>query len=219
VVAAAVARQFGGARRRLIEELEAKGVGDLAVLKAFDDVPRHHFVPTGVAHRAYEDAPLPIGHGQTISQPSVHARFLALLRLTGRERVLEIGTGSGFQAALLTRLAASVFSIERIAALAEQARESLRACGIEQVIQRVGDGTLGWPEFAPFDAILVGAASPEIPVPLTEQLAVGGQLLVPVGDKQGQALVRVVRTADGFRQERLDPMRFVPLIGAHGFEA
>jgi protein-L-isoaspartate(D-aspartate) O-methyltransferase len=219
VVAAAVARQFGGARRRLIEELEAKGVGDLAVLKAFDDVPRHLFVPTGVAHRAYEDAPLPIGHGQTISQPSVHARFLALLKLTGRERVLEIGTGSGFQAALLTRLAASVFSIERIAALAEQARESLRACGIEQVIQRVGDGTLGWPEFAPFGAILVGAASPEIPVPLTEQLAVGGQLLVPVGDKQGQALVRVVRTADGFRQERLDPMRFVPLIGAHGFEA
>ena len=219
MVAAAVARQFGGARRRLIEELEAKGVGDLAVLKAFDDVPRHHFVPTGVAHRAYEDAPLPIGHGQTISQPSVHARFLALLTLTGRERVLEIGTGSGFQAALLTRLAASVFSIERIAALAEQARECLRACGIEQVIQRVGDGTLGWPEFAPFDAILVGAASPEIPVPLTEQLAVGGQLLVPVGDKQGQALVRVVRTADGFRQERLDPMRFVPLIGAHGFEA
>jgi protein-L-isoaspartate(D-aspartate) O-methyltransferase len=219
VVAAAVARQFGGARRRLIEELEAKGVGDLAVLKAFDDVPRHHFVPTGVAHRAYEDAPLPIGHGQTISQPSVHARFLALLKLTGRERVLEIGTGSGFQAALLTRLAASVFSIERIAALAEQARQSLRACGIEQVIQRVGDGTLGWPEFAPFDAILVGAASPEIPVPLTEQLAVGGQLLVPVGDKQGQALVRVVRTSDGFRQERLDPMRFVPLIGAHGFEA
>ncbi len=219
MVAAAVARQFGGARRRLIEELEAKGVGDLAVLKAFDDVPRHHFVPTGVVHRAYEDAPLPIGHGQTISQPSVHARFLALLNLTGRERVLEIGTGSGFQAALLTRLAGSVFSIERIAALAEQARESLRACGIEQVIQRVGDGTLGWPEFAPFDAILVGAASPEIPVPLTEQLAVGGQLLVPVGDKQGQALVRVVRTADGFRQERLDPMRFVPLIGAHGFEA
>ncbi|MEY3701351.1 MAG: hypothetical protein RI891_643, partial [Gemmatimonadota bacterium] len=205
MVAAVVARQFGGARRRLIEELEAKGVGDLAVLKAFDDVPRHHFVPTGVAHRAYEDAPLPIGHGQTISQPSVHARVLALLTLTGRERVLEIGTGSGFQAALLTRLAASVFSIERIAALAEQARESLRACGIEQVIQRVGDGTLGWPEFAPFDAILVGAASPEIPVPLTEQLAVGGQLLVPVGDKQVQALVRVVRTADGFRQERLDP--------------
>ena len=200
-------------------ELEAKGIGDIAVLKAFDDVPRHHFVPSGVAHRAYEDAPLPIGHGQTISQPSVHARFLALLKLTGRERVLEIGTGSGFQAALLTRLAASVFSIERIAALAEQARECLRASGIEQVIQRVGDGTLGWPEFAPFDAILVGAASPEIPVPLTEQLAVGGQLLVPVGDKQGQALVRVVRTADGFRQERLDPMRFVPLIGAHGFEA
>jgi len=219
VVAAAVARQFGGARRRLIEELEAKGIGDIAVLKAFDDVPRHHFVPSGVAHRAYEDAPLPIGHGQTISQPSVHARFLSLLRLTGRERVLEIGTGSGFQAALLTRLASAVFSIERIPALAEAARESLRACGIDQVIQRVGDGTLGWPEMGPFDAILVGAASPEIPIPLVEQLAEGGQLLVPVGDRHGQALVRVRRTAEGLQEDRLDPMRFVPLIGAHGFDA
>ena len=218
-MAAAVARQFGGARRRLIEELEAKGIGDIAVLKAFDDVPRHHFVPSGVAHRAYEDAPLPIGHGQTISQPSVHARFLSLLRLSGRERVLEIGTGSGFQAALLARLASAVFSIERIPALAEAAREALLACGIDQVIQRVGDGTMGWPEMAPFDAILVGAASPEIPVPLTEQLALGGQLLVPVGDRSGQALVRVIRTPDGLREERLDPMRFVPLIGAHGFEA
>jgi protein-L-isoaspartate(D-aspartate) O-methyltransferase len=219
VVAAAVARQFGGARRRLIEELESKGIGDIAVLKAFDDIPRHQFVPSGVAHRAYEDAPLPIGHGQTISQPSVHARFLSLLRLSGRERVLEIGTGSGFQAALLTRLASAVFSIERIPALAEVARESLRACGIDQVIQRVGDGTLGWPEMGPYDAILVGAASPEIPLPLTEQLAVGGQLLVPVGDRNGQALVRVIRSPDGLREERLDPMRFVPLIGAHGFEA
>lgn len=219
MVAAPVARQYGGARRRLIEELEAKGIGDIAVLKAFDDVPRHHFVPSGVAHRAYEDTALPIGHGQTISQPSVHARFLSLLRLTGRERVLEIGTGSGFQAALLSRLTAAVFSIERIPALAESARSALQACGIAQVIQRVGDGTLGWPEFAPFDAILVGAASPEIPLPLTQQLAIGGQLLVPVGDRAGQALVRVIRTAEGLTQERLDPMRFVPLIGEHGFSA
>lgn len=210
-------RQFGGARRRLIEELQRKGIQDLAVLKAFDDVPRHLFVPTGVQHRAYEDTALPIGQGQTISQPWVHAKYLETLGLTGRERVLEIGTGSGFQTALLTKLADSVFSIERIAALAESARTTLKNCGIEQVIQRVGDGTLGWPEFAPFDAILVGAASPDVPKPLMEQLAVGGQLLVPVGGREEQELIRVRRTEHGFTRTRLDAMRFVPLIGAHGF--
>lgn len=218
-MAGAVVREFGGARRRLIEELQRKGIRDLAVLKAFDEVPRHEFVPTGLRHRAYEDAPLPIGQGQTISQPWVHAKYLAVLALTGRERVLEVGTGSGFQSALLTRLAGSVFSIERIAALAEQAREALKRCGIEHVIQRVGDGTLGWPEYAPFDAILVGAASPDLPQPLLEQLAVGGQLLIPIGDRETQTLMRVRRTADGFEQAKLDAMRFVPLIGAHGFTA
>lgn len=216
-MASPLIRQFGGARRRLIEELQAKGIRDLAVLKAFDEVPRHLFVPTGVQHRAYEDAPLPIGHAQTISQPWVHARYLELLQLTGTERVLEIGTGSGFQTALLTRLAGQVFTIERIAALAEEARAALKACGIEHVVQRVGDGTLGWKEFAPFDAILVGAASPDVPEPLLEQLAVGGQLLVPVGGREEQVLVRVRRTETGFERSRLDAMRFVPLIGAHGF--
>ena len=212
-------RQFGGARRRLIEELQRKGIEDLLVLKAFDDVPRHLFVPTGVQHRAYEDAPLPIGHGQTISQPWVHAKYLSLLGLTGREKVLEIGTGSGFQTALLTRLAGQVFSIERIPALAQEARDALARCGIAQVVQRVGDGTLGWPEYGPWDAILVGAASPDVPGPLCEQLAVGGQLLVPVGGRDEQVLVRVRRTATGFERSRLDAMRFVPLIGAHGFES
>jgi protein-L-isoaspartate(D-aspartate) O-methyltransferase len=218
VVAAAVIRQFGGARRRLIEELQAKGIRDLTVLRAFDDVPRHLFVPSGVQHRAYEDAPLPIGHGQTISQPWVHAKYLELLALTGRERVLEIGTGSGFQSALLTKLAGQVFSIERIPALADEARAALKACGIEHVIQRVGDGTLGWKEHAPYDAILVGAASPDVPAPLLDQLALGGQLLVPVGGRDEQVLVRVRRTETGFERTRLDAMRFVPLIGAHGFE-
>ncbi len=217
-MASPLIRQFGGARRRLIEELQAKGIRDLAVLKAFDEVPRHLFVPTGVQHRAYEDAPLPIGHAQTISQPWVHAKYLELLQLTGEERVLEIGTGSGFQTALLTKLAGQVFTIERIAALAEEARVALKACGIEHVVQRVGDGTLGWKEFAPFDAILVGAASPDVPAPLLEQLAVGGQLLVPVGGREEQVLVRVRRTESGFERTRLDAMRFVPLIGAHGFE-
>ena len=218
-MAAPVGRQFGGARRRLIEEIQLKGIHDISVLKAFDDVPRHLFVPTGVQHRAYEDAPLPIGHGQTISQPWVHARYLEALGLTGRERVLEIGTGSGFQTALLTRLAAEVYTIERIPALAEEARASLLACGIEQVHLRVGDGTLGWPEQAPFDAILVGAASPDVPQPLLDQLAIGGQLLVPVGGRDEQVLTRIRRTTEGFDRTRLDAMRFVPLIGTHGFEA
>ncbi|MHB1298364.1 MAG: protein-L-isoaspartate(D-aspartate) O-methyltransferase [Gemmatimonadaceae bacterium] len=211
-------RQYGGARRRLIEELRQKGIRDLAVLKAFDDVPRHLFVPSGVRHRAYEDTALPIGQGQTISQPWVHARYLELVGLTGTEKVLEIGTGSGFQTALLTRLAGQVFSIERIPALAELARTTLKEVGIESVIQRVGDGTLGWPEHAPFDAILVGAASPDVPQPLVDQLAVGGQLLVPVGGRDEQELVRVRRTPTGVERTVLDAMRFVPLIGAHGFE-
>jgi protein-L-isoaspartate(D-aspartate) O-methyltransferase len=218
VVAVAVIRQFGGARRRLIEELQGKGIHDLAVLKAFDEVHRHQFVPTGVQHRAYEDAPLPIGHGQTISQPWVHAKYLELLALTGIEKVLEVGTGSGFQSALLTRLASQVFSIERIAALAEEARQSLKRAGIDRVVQRVGDGTLGWPEYAPFDAILVGAASPSVPQPLLDQLKVGGQLLIPVGGREEQALMRLRRTADGIEKVTFDAMRFVPLIGAHGFD-
>jgi len=217
-VEGALIRQYGGARRRLIEELQQKGIRDLAVLKAFDEVPRHLFVPTGVRHRAYDDTALPIGQGQTISQPWVHARYLELLGLTGSEKVLEIGTGSGFQTALLTRLADRVFSIERIPALAELARTTLKEVGIESVIQRVGDGTLGWPEYAPFDAILVGAASPDVPQPLVDQLAVGGQLLVPVGGRDEQELVRVRRTATGIERATLDAMRFVPLIGAHGFE-
>lgn len=218
-MAAALTPQFGGAKRRLIEELQRKGIRSLTVLKAFDDVPRHEFVPTGLRHRAYEDSPLPIGQGQTISQPWVHAKYLELLELTGKERVLEIGTGSGFQTALLTNLAQHVFSIERIAALAEQAREALRRCGIDHVIQKVGDGTMGWAEYGPYDAILVGAASPDVPQPLLDQLAVGGQLLVPVGDKDGQKLLRIRRTESGFERTTLDAMRFVPLIGEHGFKS
>lgn len=216
-MAAPLAPQFGGARRRLIEELQRKGIRSLTVLKAFDDVPRHEFVPTGLRHRAYEDAPLPIGQGQTISQPWVHARYLELLQLKGTERVLEIGTGSGFQTALLTKLARHVFSIERLAPLAEQAREAMRRCGIDHVIQKVGDGTLGWPEYAPYDAILVGAASPDVPQPLLDQLAEGGQLLIPVGDRETQQLLRIRRTATGFERSPLEAMRFVPLIGQHGF--
>jgi len=216
-VETAVVRRFGGARRRLIEALAERGITDVRVLKAFDDVPRHLFVPTGVQHRAYEDAALPIGYGQTISQPWAHASALAALHLTGRERVLEVGTGSGFQSALLTRLVDQVFSIERVAELATAARDAFRACGIDRVVQRVGDGTLGWPEFAPFDAILVGAAAPAVPEPLRTQLAVGGQLLMPIGERDQQRLLRLRRTTAGWEEQWLDPVRFVPLIGAHGF--
>lgn len=209
--------RFTGARRRLIEELQRKGIHDLAVLKAFDEVPRHLFVPSGVQHRAYEDSALPIGHGQTISQPWVHARYLQSLALTGGERVLEIGTGSGFQTALLARIAGEVYSIERIPDLVELAKAALRASGTGHVHIMVGDGSLGWPEHAPFDAILVGAASPNVPQPLVDQLAIGGQLLVPVGDREEQVLKRVTRTADGTEHTTLEAMRFVPLIGTHGF--
>ncbi|HET8769474.1 MAG TPA: protein-L-isoaspartate(D-aspartate) O-methyltransferase [Gemmatimonadaceae bacterium] len=209
--------RFSGARRRLIEELQRKGIHDLAVLKAFDEVPRHLFVPSGVQHRAYEDSALPIGHGQTISQPWVHARYLQALGLKGHERVLEIGTGSGFQTALLARIVREVYSIERIPELVELARSALRASGTGHVHIMVGDGSLGWPEHAPYDAILVGAASPDVPQPLVDQLAVGGQLLVPVGDREEQVLKRVTRTATGTEHATLEAMRFVPLIGTHGF--
>jgi protein-L-isoaspartate(D-aspartate) O-methyltransferase len=149
-----------GARRRLIETLQTNGITDLTVLRAFDQVPRHAFVPSGVAHRAYEDSALPIGNGQTISQPSVHARSLQELRLTGRERVLEVGTGSGFQTALLAQLAEQVFSIERVPALLDRAREILAQLEVRNVSLLLGDGTLGWRDYAPYDGIVVGAASP-----------------------------------------------------------
>lgn len=210
---------LAAARARMVErQLRRRGIRDERVLEAMGRVPREAFVPEELQDEAYADMALPIGHGQTISQPWVHARYLELLGLTGRERVLEIGTGSGFQTALLSRLAGQVFTIERIPALAEDARVALKACEIEHVIQRVGDGTLGWPEYAPFDAILVGAASPDVPRPLVEQLAVGGQLLVPIGGRDEQVLVRVRRTPDGEERTSLDAMRFVPLIGTHGFQ-
>jgi protein-L-isoaspartate(D-aspartate) O-methyltransferase len=206
-----------GPRRRLIEALAAQGIRDLAVLKAFDEVPRHLFVPTGVRHRAYEDAPLPIGAGQTISQPYVHALYLQLLQLGGGERVLEIGTGSGFQTALLARLSSQVFSVERVRPLLDGARRLLDELGVRNVSYLCGDGTLGWRDYAPYDAILVGAGAPSMPMPLVEQLAPGGRLLVPVGDREKQALWMVTRTPTGVRQEAVADMRFVPLVGSHGW--
>lgn len=209
--------EFRGARRRLIETLSDQGVTDLAVLRAFDEVPRHLFVPSGVAHRAYEDSALPIGGGQTISQPSVHGRSLQAMRLTGRGRVLEIGTGSGFQTALLARLAEQVFSVERVPALFDRARELLQQLGVRNVSLLLGDGTLGWREYAPYDAIVVGAAAPEVPASYASQLAEGGRLVIPVGGREEQTLVTLVRRGDKLDRSELMPVRFVPLLGTQGW--
>jgi protein-L-isoaspartate(D-aspartate) O-methyltransferase len=209
---------MGGARRRLVETLREKGIRDLAVLRAFDLTPRHAFVPTGVRHRAYEDAPLPIGSGQTISQPSIHARYLELLQLKGQERVLEIGTGSGYQTVLLSHLVAQVFTIERIAALYTMARDAIARAGAKNVSMLLGDGTVGWREYAPYDAILVSAGGPSIPQPLVEQLAEGGRLLVPVGPMEEQTLKLVTKRGTDIETRDVAPVRFVPLYGTHGWE-
>jgi protein-L-isoaspartate(D-aspartate) O-methyltransferase len=209
---------YGGYRAQLVDTLRQKGVRDLAVLHAIRQVPRHLFVPESVRHRAYDDAALPIGAGQTISQPYVQARYLELIGLTGRERVLEVGTGSGYQTALLAVLTETVFSVERLPALAASARTALESAGIRNATVLVGDGTLGWRPFAPYDAILVAAASPAIPEPLVEQLARGGRMVIPLGDRDTQSLTLVRRDpAAGVRITTLGDVRFVPLVGKHGF--
>jgi protein-L-isoaspartate(D-aspartate) O-methyltransferase len=216
-VARPVTGDFSGARRRLVETIRAKGINDLAVLRAFEMTPRHLFVPTGLWHKAYEDAPLPIGSGQTISQPSIHAKYLELLRLTGKERVLEIGTGSGYQTVLLAHLVAQVFSIERIAPLLDQARLNIQRADVRNVSLLLGDGTVGWRQYAPYDAILVSAASPKVPEPLVQQLADEGKLLIPLGGKEEQDLVMFTRKGSDLVRESILPVRFVPLLGTYGW--
>ena len=208
---------FRGPRRRLIEALQTNGISDLAVLRAFDEVPRHLFVPSGVRHRAYEDSALPIGNGQTISQPSVHARYLQELRLTGRERVLEIGTGSAYQTALLGKLVEQVFSIERVGALMDRSREILQRLGVRNVSLLLGDGTLGWNSYSPYDAILVSAAAPQVPQPLADQLAEGGRLLIPIGGREEQVLAVITKRGTEVERRDIGPVRFVPLVGKYGW--
>jgi protein-L-isoaspartate(D-aspartate) O-methyltransferase len=208
---------YGGYRSQLVEVLQRKGVRDLSVLRAVQMVPRHLFVPESVRHRAYDDAALPIGSGQTISQPYVQARYLELIGLTGREKVLEIGTGSGYQTALLALLASMVFSVERVPSLAQSARAALEGAGIRNVTVLVGDGTLGWRPFAPYDAILVSAASPDVPIPLVEQLADGGRMVIPIGDRSAQTLTLVERRDNAVRTSTVADVRFVPLVGQFGF--
>jgi protein-L-isoaspartate(D-aspartate) O-methyltransferase len=218
-VAGPVEQEFRGARRRLVETLQENGIRDLSVLRAFDLTPRHLFVPTGVRHRAYEDSALPIGNGQTISQPSIHAKYLEILQLTGKEKVLEIGTGSGYQTVLLSHLAAQIFSIERIPALLTSAREIIHRSGVRNVSLLLGDGTIGWSQYAPYDAILITAAAPAVPAPLAAQLAEGGRLLVPIGSREEQMLAVFTRVGGQLERRDVGPVRFVPLVGTYGWQS
>lgn len=201
----------------LVRVLRAGGIRDRRVLAAFGEVPRARFVPPAAAGQAYLDEPIRIPHGQVTTQPSLIARMVAALGLTGRERVLEVGTGLGFQTAILARLADEVISVERLPALAAQAQANLAAAGLGQVTVVVGDGTLGVPGHAPYQAIVVSAASPWVPAPLVEQLAPGGRLVHPVGPG-GREQVTAFRKVAGqlVADARLTPAYFVPLVGAHG---
>ncbi|MCP9485628.1 MAG: protein-L-isoaspartate(D-aspartate) O-methyltransferase [Gaiellaceae bacterium MAG52_C11] len=204
-------------RAELVETLRSRGVRDERVLAAIGRVPRERFVPTGLRKRAYDDAALAIGHGATISQPLMVAAICALLGLEGGERVLDVGTGSGYQAAVLAELAAEIVTIERIPELAASAQAALAEAGYDGVEVRIGDGTLGARDRGPFDAIAVAAAAPEPPPALVEQLAPGGRLVVPVGGRRGQRLAIVRRIGAELRTERSVACRFVPLVGRGGF--
>ncbi len=196
------------------EQIEARGVRSGNVLEAMRTVPRELFVPSGQQIVAYEDNPLPIGEGQTISQPYIVAFMVDALELSGDEKVLDVGTGSGYAAAVLAEIVSEVFSIERVGELAERARRTLTSLGYGNVAVRHGDGALGWPEAAPFDAIVVAAGSPDVPENLKRQLKIGGRLVIPVGGTLSfQVLIRITRvTENEFSQEDLIPVRFVPLI-------
>jgi protein-L-isoaspartate(D-aspartate) O-methyltransferase len=210
---------FSVARRMMVErQIKGRGVKDPIVLEAMLQVPRHLFVEEALQGQAYGDFPLPIGEKQTISQPFMVAFMTEALQLQGVEKVLEIGTGSGYQAAILSRIASRVFSVERIPELARRARRVLDSLGYNNVNIRLSDGTFGWEEEAPFDGIIVTAGAPSIPQKYKEQLAVGGRLVIPVGSKGSQVLKRVTRRGKtDFGEEDLLDCRFVPLVGAYGW--
>ena len=211
-------RRFVRYRHRLIEDIRATGVDDLEILHLFDRVPRHLFLPEAQWPRAYEDAPLPIGHGQTASQPSLQALYLGVLKPAPTDKVLEIGTGSGYLTALLALTAERVYSVERIRTLSRRARRVLDGLGIQNAALFVGDGSIGWRRFAPYDVIIVSAASPSTPAGLVEQLADGGRMLIPIGTQEAQELVLVRREGDRVSEERvLDRVSFVPLLGLQGW--
>lgn len=203
--------------RMVSEQLEPRGIRDERLLAAMRDIPRHRFVPPSLVQQAYADAPLPIGEGQTISQPFIVAEMTQLLELSGSEKVLEIGTGSGYQTAILSRLSREVVSVERVASLAARARELLGEIGAANVVFRVGDGTLGSPEDAPFDRVIVTAASPDVPGPLFEQLLEEGVMVIPIGGRWEQDLCVVRKKSGRLRKEMMGGCRFVPLLGQWGF--
>lgn len=210
--------RFVSSRRRLIEEIRSRGIEDLEILQLFDRVPRHLFLPEGIRHRAYEDSALPIGYGQTASQPSLQALTLSILRPGPRDRVLEIGTGSGYQTALLALMAERVYSVERVRELSGRAREALDLLKLPNVALLVGDGTIGWRKYAPYQVIVVSAASPSVPPALVEQLADPGRMLIPVGGREQQELTLVRKEGGGIRQEVVgDRVAFVPLLGRFGW--
>lgn len=213
-------RDYSIARRRMVEDqVVARGVRDQRVIDAMLKVPRHKFVEEALASQAYQDGPLPIGEKQTISQPYMVAVMSEALALDGSETVLEVGTGSGYQAAVLALLADRVFSLERIPALARRARKVLDSCGYTKVNIRLADGTHGWQERGPFDAIIVTAGAPDVPQDYLDQLAVGGRLVIPVGDRASQVLMRITRiSATEFKEEKMLGCRFVPLVGNHGWQ-
>jgi len=212
---------FEKQRQQMVKnQLSRRGIRNDAVLQAMATVPRESFVPDDMTQMAYEDSPLPIGQGQTISQPYIVAVMIEHLELHSGDRVLEIGTGSGYGAAVLSRIAAEVYTVERRASLAEEARDRLQNLGYDNVHVHVGDGSLGWPDNAPYDAILVTAGAPDVPRPLKDQLAVDGRLVIPTGQRPiVQSLVRLRKNApDDFTTEQLEAVRFVPLVGEAGWQ-
>ncbi len=200
------------------DQLEKRGIRDYRVLRAMLDIPRHFFVPLDLQDKAYEDGPLPIGAGQTISQPYIVASMIELIEPQTTYRVLEVGVGSGYSAAVLSRLVAQVYGVERDSTLLSSAEKKFKELGLSHIQAKHGDGTLGWEEYSPYDAILVTAGSPSLPKPLLSQLKVGGVMVIPVGNRVEQNLVRVVkRSQDHYQEKTLYGVRFVPLIGKEGW--
>ena len=215
-----VSMDFKKLREQMVEtQLIPRGIKDERVIAAMKKVPRHLFVPEAIQHMAYEDMALSIGEGQTISQPYMVAVMTELLNLEGTERILEIGTGSGYQAAILAELSGEVYTVERIAALADNAKAKFKSLGYINIQVKVSDGTLGWPEKAPFDRVLVTAGTPQIPTPFIDQLADGGIILAPVGDRSSQQLLRIRKSKDTLKEEYHTPCVFVPLIGKFGWKS
>ena len=207
------------AREKMVKnQLMPRGIKDAGVLKAMGKIPRDRFVEEALVGEAYNDHPLPIGHGQTISQPFIVALMTEALELTGEEKTLEIGTGSGYQTAILADLSKKVYTIERIRPLLVKARNTLAELGYNNILFKAFDGTLGWKEYEPYDTIIVTAGAPKIPQPLLDQLAEGGRLVIPVGNKFSQELIKVSRKKGNYLQENLGGCRFVDLVGVHGWK-